>query len=213
MCFKSKPGLVLEIMWGQKKRGKFNWCFFFSFHIIIHTVHSVSTAFKGSLTCWPWYRMWTCVSAAVHIITCCPYVCNRCALQIWGAMQQATSSPVLSLLTCRSEHYVCRSVSCWIAHIFNYLPVLHACTHSTALSPYILHAVPFLSEQNANEIHCPQCFIFAVLQLIFKHLTLHPIKKKKWIGDIFSFYYGAKLIMLLHYFTPLPDILLPCMIL
>lgn len=159
--------------------------FFFSYHHS-HCVHSVSTAFKGSLTCWPWYRMWTCVSAAVHIITCCPYVCNRCALQIWGAMQQATSSPVLSLLTCRSEHYVCRSVSCWIAHIFNYLPVLHACTHSTALSPYILHAVPFLSEQNANEIHCPQCFIFAVLQLIFKHLTLHPIKKKV---DWWSFFF------------------------
>lgn len=80
-----------------------------------HFVLSVSALSKGSLTHWPWYCMWTCVAAAVHIVTHCPYVCNRCALETWGATQQATSSPGLSLLTWQSKALylqICQLLRC-----------------------------------------------------------------------------------------------------
>lgn len=89
--------------------------------------------FKGSLTRRLSYCMWTCVAAAVHMVTNCPYVCNRCALETWGAMPQATSSPGPSLLTWQSEHCICKSVSCWNAHTLLYLPPVRL----TVLTKYI----------------------------------------------------------------------------
>lgn len=98
-------------------------------------LYSVSAVFKGSLTCRPSYCMWTCVVAAVHIVTSCPYVCNRCALETWGATPQATSSPRLSLLTWQSKDCICKSVSCWDAHMlffFIYLLLCWLYTDSTS---------------------------------------------------------------------------------
>lgn len=39
------------------------------------------------------------VTAAVHIVTSCLYVCNRCALETWGVTLQVMNSPGLLLLT------------------------------------------------------------------------------------------------------------------
>lgn len=94
------------------------WTCFLKVHVSLTTpvCVNVSAVFKGSLTCRSWYCMWTLVAAAVHIVTNCPYVCNRCALETWGATPRATSSPGPSLLTCPSKLCVCISVSYRDAH-------------------------------------------------------------------------------------------------